>query len=481
MFIYRSTTGRGRWLSRWTWLAPLAGMVVVCWFALSGAADGRSAGAATALDAAGALDCAATGGATTVCNPGAEPEPPTTVASFDRAEIEVADDTTPPEAPQAASGFQAAGQDSVAPKAPILRPVETAARLSPTVVLPDQLLRSGAILLDAAPRAPIGDGVRRAAGSHPVPPLAPEHAHAALDFYGQRVVPRAEAVNWDVYQEIAERYAPTLLFHKGEDGKQDEFLPVGVEEMSRNATLKQQLIAYPDKDLTVKPYPEVMGSYLNSQTYLDLNVDSDVARPYITWWRTVRDDYPHVVYAYVTFDRTPEGQAVLVLQYWFFYVYNNGINDHEGDWEGIQLVFDYNSNLDAIRSGATPKWIGYRHHHERTRWNECEAEWTGRPKVYVALGSHASYREADEYWTVWPFDDDANGRGERLSFVAGDYTVTQLKDQSWLLWPGRWGALAGNEIQQGLDWIGTSGPKGPWYQSGFYGPLRGWTVRSCDS
>jgi len=45
-----------------------------------------------------------------------------------------------------------------------------------------------------------------------------------------------------------------------------------------------------------------------------------------------------VIYAHVFSD--PDDPATLVLQYWFFYLYNDWNDRHEGDWEMIQLFFD---------------------------------------------------------------------------------------------------------------------------------------------
>lgn len=46
------------------------------------------------------------------------------------------------------------------------------------------------------------------------------------------------------------------------------------------------------------------------------------------------DQYPPKIYAHV-FEHSPDGWIV---QYWFFYPYNDGWNDHEGDWEHINVL-----------------------------------------------------------------------------------------------------------------------------------------------
>jgi hypothetical protein len=83
-----------------------------------------------------------------------------------------------------------------------------------------------------------------------------------------------------------------------------------------------------------------------------------------------------------------------VVQYWFFYAYNdfftshNGANDHEADWESIHLFF----------KGDEPVYSAYARHvssgKELThRWDSKEMDFEGEdhPVVYVGAGSHASY------------------------------------------------------------------------------------------
>ena len=43
----------------------------------------------------------------------------------------------------------------------------------------------------------------------------------------------------------------------------------------------------------------------------------------------------------------------LALQYWFFYVFNDFNNKHEGDWEMIQLDFDAADAAEALRTEPT--------------------------------------------------------------------------------------------------------------------------------
>lgn len=93
-----------------------------------------------------------------------------------------------------------------------------------------------------------------------------------------------------------------------------------------------------------------------------------------------------------------------VLQYWFFYPFNNwrsgffGLNDHEADWE-MACVYLYERN-DGEHA---PEWVAYASHDYhgddlRRRWDDPELERVGEhPVIYAGAGSHASYYAPGEY------------------------------------------------------------------------------------
>ena len=150
------------------------------------------------------------------------------------------------------------------------------------------------------------------------------------------------------------------------------------------------------------------------------------------------------------------GGTSTILQYWFFY-YNNPksytplqLREHEGDWEMIQIRLSNGAPIDAV----------YAQHEyaERCSWNKVELNADGRPVVYVADGSHASYLRADDY-DVYHLgldvgDDHADGGMPAFTPELVDVTVTPPR---WLGWPGRWGAQ-GNS------------PRGPAFQSKWQNP-----------
>ena len=107
---------------------------------------------------------------------------------------------------------------------------------------------------------------------------------------------------------------------------------------------------------------------------------------------------------FVYYGRLARENGWVVLQYWYFYCYNNwrsgfnGINDHESDWEMISIYL-YEENERLI-----PEWLAYASHDFhgddlRRRWDDTEQLdfVDGHPVVYCGAGSHASYFRPGEY------------------------------------------------------------------------------------
>lgn len=95
-------------------------------------------------------------------------------------------------------------------------------------------------------------------------------------------------------------------------------------------------------------------------------------------------------------------QQRVALQYWFHYYYDDWANRHEGDWESITLLLELDREvigagreLDelALLGGVTVQDVGYSTHEDgfRRLWPDVQKTADGRPIVYVARGSSASY------------------------------------------------------------------------------------------
>jgi len=123
------------------------------------------------------------------------------------------------------------------------------------------------------------------------------------------------------------------------------------------------------------------------------------------------------------------------LQYWHFYHgqdQDRGIvrsGRHAADWEMVQFRVDAQARpVEAVfaqHSGA-----------ERCSWGTVQQR-GGRPVVYAAHGSHASYLRAGVRDRTWP-DPNDEARGDGLVTRPRLVRIAQ-RSPRWMRWPGRWG------------------------------------------
>ena len=191
-----------------------------------------------------------------------------------------------------------------------------------------------------------------------------------------------------------------------------------------------------------------------------------------------------------------------VCQYWFFYAINdwrssyNGINDHEADWETINVYLA--PDADGV---LTPRWVALSSHDGegdalRRRVDDPALEWQdGHVVAYTGAGSHShSVRAVDEliridapvfqrsfHWarriisliTPWadssgvqeglgiPFVDYHRGDGKVIGpGGTDDWTPVVISDDTpWVSdFRGRWGLDSGDRFG------GESAPTGPRYE-----------------
>jgi hypothetical protein len=167
---------------------------------------------------------------------------------------------------------------------------------------------------------------------------------------------------------------------------------------------------------------------------------------YDQWSHRLNKGRRPLTYARVATDSEHPGE--LALQYWFFYVFNNFNDKHEGDWEMIQLDFHAASASEAL--ARKPALVGYSQHQgaESAEWGDKKLELIGgtHPVVYAALGSHANYftsalhlgRSAAQGVGC----DDTSGTSRELRPIV-DVVPTQkasyLRGYPWLGFQGHWG------------------------------------------
>ena len=201
----------------------------------------------------------------------------------------------------------------------------------------------------------------------------------------------ASAAPGDALQQLTAKYAPVVRLSEQEEpcGSGEAFEPIDVRAVFGN---DEVAFRGPWNDSNLVKVAPTLHDVSSGRWGYALDFPGDAlassACSYEEWQRRITEGRRPTVYAHVA---TEDGQ--LGLQYWFFYVYNDFNNLHEGDWELIQLNFDAATPAAALRT--RPFDVGYSQHNgaERAEWGSDKLELAGgtHPIVYPAEGSHANY------------------------------------------------------------------------------------------
>ena len=280
---------------------------------------------------------------------------------------------------------------------------------------------------------------------------------------------------------LAQKYSPVvrLVEQTEECGPGEPYIPLDLD-----ALFDEQTVAlrgpWTSTDL-VKIGPsanDLVGRY---EYHLDFPGHSlDPGCDYERWQdRLLAAGARSAVYAHVAADRDHPGK--LALQYWFFYVFNDFNNKHEGDWEMVQLDFDANDAAEALR--GEPTQVGYSSHEgaERADWGDDKLQVVGgtHPVVYPSVGSHAN-KYGDALYLGSSADagvgcDDTRGPHNELrpavKTIPSD-PAAAAKEFPWITFEGRWG-----ELQRAF----YNGPTGPNLKTQWTEPITwsdGWRSRS---
>jgi len=241
--------------------------------------------------------------------------------------------------------------------------------------------------------------------------------------------------------ETASKYAPILYFESSEN-----FYPVDVSFHIDNSDLKvygETSINIPANTLDL----DNLSIYMSSADYTYLDNRLGTIYEYqniLSTYQNEIDDLGYKIY-YRVYDES----GYTIIQYWMFYAFNEGeLNQHEGDWEMVQVVL----------LGDSPVSVAYSQHYEgqSVEWDKAEYDDT-HVKVYIARGSHANYLRS--YRGKLGISNDYVG-DNGLVLLPQDYSLENLEDQYWLNYSGFWGEFSSLE-----DYVmGRVGPKGPMYR-----------------
>jgi hypothetical protein len=200
-----------------------------------------------------------------------------------------------------------------------------------------------------------------------------------------------------VEQELVDRYAPILRLRKQEDPPcnttEEQYQPSPVDTVLGNPRVQLVLVRNRKKRV-IKSAPTAADiADLDSDYYLNLPgdpVESECvyARDFAGLKRAGKA--PAVTYARIAGEPGVRG---LVVQYWFFYYFNQFNDLHEGDWEGMQVAFHASTPAEALARGPYEIVLFQHAGGETADWgddNKLERQGT-HPIVYPAAGSHATF------------------------------------------------------------------------------------------
>jgi hypothetical protein len=204
----------------------------------------------------------------------------------------------------------------------------------------------------------------------------------------------AAGASADLAQEttLAERYSPVLrLVEHTACAPGKPYLPIDVNLLFGEPTVALRGPWGGNDLVEIGPTAKDLSAGLYDY-HLDFPGSAlDPGCTYLDWERRLTAGSRPVTYAHVS--KEPGFPDKLALQYWFFYVFNDWNNLHEGDWEMIQLVFDASTAAHALQ--RAPVEVGYSQHEgaERADWEDGKLERLGatHPVVHPAAGSHANF------------------------------------------------------------------------------------------
>ncbi|HEX3316771.1 MAG TPA: hypothetical protein VHR88_02055, partial [Solirubrobacteraceae bacterium] len=264
---------------------------------------------------------------------------------------------------------------------------------------------------------------------------------------------------------LVRRYAPILELRKQDKPpcatSAEQYRPTSVQTVLGNPRVTFVLIRFHTTRVIRRAATANDIAGLGDDFYLNLPGDPleagcTYARDFVRLRRAGRA--PDVTYARIA---TQPGHRGLVVQYWFFWYFNQFNDLHEGDWEGMQIAFDDASSPEqALAQGPTRVVLFQHAGGETADWDQEKLEKEGtHPVVYPAAGSHATF-----YGPAVYLQTGSGGSGvgcdnttEPLQRVVPRPILvptdpTQNGPFPWLTYEGHWG-----QKEKGFN----NGPAGP--------------------
>jgi hypothetical protein len=266
-------------------------------------------------------------------------------------------------------------------------------------------------------------------------------------------------------QRLIAAYTPITMLREEQDPpcetSAEQYEPTSVSTVLGNPSVELKRVEESGKEEAIKRAPtaaDIAG--LGDPFHLDLHGDplGDTCVYARDFAKLVKEGKaPPTTYAHIA---RQAGRSGLVVQYWFFWYFNQFNDLHEGDWEGMQIAFEANTARQALAEGPSEMILFQHAGGERADWEDSKVEKEGtHPVVYPAAGSHATFYDSTVYVQ----------NGSKGSGVGCDNTSEPLREVrvhpiaiptfpttrsrfKWLAYFGHWG-----EKEAGFN----NGPTGP--------------------
>lgn len=288
-------------------------------------------------------------------------------------------------------------------------------------------------------------------------------AAALLILLSLLVVPTARATTMtpaaddeQLKQQLVQRYSPILVVreHATQCGDGEPYLPMDVDRLFGRSDV---VLHTPGGSIKAPTQRQVAAA--TDAAYLDYPGDPlDPGCGYERWYDKIRAGSQPTIYGRVVQDLDS-----VVVQYYFFYAFNDWNDLHEGDWEMMQVQIDADNLTDALATDPTSTAYAQHEGAETADWVDVFKLWLvddTHPVLYPGQGSHASYYTQ----AVWLGRSAATGFGCDNTAAPGteirplvELLPTDPPDSvdapyAWLRFTGHWG-----QKEAGFN----NGPTGP--------------------
>jgi hypothetical protein len=359
------------------------------------------------------------------------------------------------------------------------------------------------------------------------PPLVTSTSAADSIFGPVEDSVKGDGISWRYraqLEKLAETFAPMLILPRGDfverDGQRFQLIPTDVHAFADTLRLDVIQVA----PFGMHDWEDIHFSGLDADSLARL-VDSmseyeadpnQIATWYFDfpgqtpreWWHAYwqfRAGPDSAIWAQPTTYAHPflDASGRMVIQYWYFYPFNDYIGNHEGDWEHVNVVltedlsgieqvhyYFHHRSLSLPQGDSKPRivdqthpivYVGGRAYNildypirifsgDQNEGSHAAFPYPGEWESAAGLGSPESVNDADnDSSTVLHYSDIKVMLTPEPSRI--DYSRNReiLKEWGWLLLPVRWGFPTAPSLGAGIKFadIGNTAPFGPAFNAGW--------------